>query len=171
MNPAKPTLRLWLIGLVTFAIVIALGVWLRQASDFGIVDHQLAGTAKRVNEIQGNWSDEGVRWLAILSMAGDLVFIGIYGLGSWVAARGFMRQSGAVVRIIGLVSAVAAVFFLATDYTETILQFIQLVQDAGDDRFARIAASMQQIKIASWTATFIGIAAAWAIMRFSTSDT
>ena len=169
MTDTRPPLRAWIAGLVAFAIVIALGIWLRSASEFGIVDHQLAGNAERVDAIQRGWRNEGVRWLAILAMVGDLFFIALYSWGSWLAGRGFMRVANRAVRVIGLVVAAAAVLFLITDATETGLQLVQLLREAGSDPMARIAASMQGVKIASWIATFIGVLGALAIARFSSA--
>ncbi|KNH01148.1 hypothetical protein J121_2164 [Qipengyuania citrea LAMA 915] len=130
----------------------------------GIAEHQAAGTAARVDAIQAQWHAGGVRPLAVFAMFGDLVFIGIYGAGSWIAGRSFMRMGGTV-RTIGAVVAAAALVFVLTDYTETLLQLAQLLRDAGSDRLAGIAAAMRPIKIAAWAATFVGVVAAWLILR------
>lgn len=164
---AKPEIRLWIAGLALFAIVIALGVWLKASSTFGILDHQIAGTAKQVDTIQEAWKADGVRWLAIAAMAGDLIFIGVYGLGSWIAGHSFMKMERKRLKWLGAFVIVAAAVFLFTDYTETVLQFIQLVRDRGSDQMAQIAASMQTTKIAAWIVTFIGVIVALALDRFS----
>ena len=130
----------------------------------GIAEHQAAGTAARVDAIQAQWHTGGVRPLAVFAMFGDLVFIGIYGVGSWIAGRSFMRMGGTV-RTIGAVVAAAALVFLLIDYTETLLQLAQLLRDAGSDRLAGIAATVRPIKIAAWAATFVGVVAAWLILR------
>lgn len=166
MTP-KPALRWWLIGLGLFAFVVALGVWLQQASAFGIVEHQLAGTAERVNEIQQAWRADGVRWLAICAMTADLVFIGVYGWGSWIAGRSFLAMGRKRLQWIGAFVAAGAAVFLLTDYVETILQFIQLLRENGSDEMAQTAASMQQAKIAAWTVTFFGVILGLIVRRFS----
>ena len=61
--------------------------------------------------------------------------------------------------------AVAAVVFVFTDYLETVLQFIQLLQDRGVDWMAATAAFAQPIKVAAWIATFIGVIAGWGAAR------
>ncbi|BDI61362.1 hypothetical protein [Qipengyuania nanhaisediminis] len=160
-------LRPWLIGLAIFALVVLLGIWLRSQSIYGIVDHQLAGTAEQVDAIQDQWRAEGVRWLAILAMLGDLVFIGVYGWGAWVVGRALAARDDMLARVLGWTVALAAVLFLITDYAETVLQFIQLVRSDGSDTMARIAASMQGTKIASWIASFVGVLAAIVLNRFS----
>ena len=80
MNAAAPELRWWLWGLFAFVVVIGLGaaVTAPDPVTFGITDHQAAGTAARVDAIQTQWRDGGVRPLAILAMIGDLVVIAIY---------------------------------------------------------------------------------------------
>lgn len=164
----RPDLRWWLIGLAVFAVVVALGAWLSGSSGFGIVDHQLAGDAATVDAIQADWRANGVRWLALLAMAGDLVFIGIYSFGAWVAGRGFARLGPPSLRAIGWIAAAAAALFCFTDYLETLLQFVQLLRERGSDGLAAIAAAMQIPKVLSFLVSFIAILAALILRRFRT---
>ena len=171
MTAAGPKLRWWLWGLVAFAVVIAI-TYAVSAPDnvtLGIVEHQSAGSAARVDQIQAQWSAAGRRPLAIVAMLGDLVFIGIYGWGSWIAGRSFMALGG-LVRIIGALVAIAAMIFLLTDYTETLLQLFQLLRNEGSDRLAGIAATVRPIKTVAWIVTFLGVIAAVAIRRFAPSS-
>lgn len=165
MNTTGPKLRWWLWGLLAFAVVIALSMAITapESVTLGIGEHQSAGTAARVNEIQAQWSAGGVRSLAIISMIGDLIFIGIYGLGSWIAGRSFMAMGG-MLKIAGAVIALAALAFLVTDYTETLLQLAQMLRDEGSDRMAGIAAAVRPVKIVAWLVTFGGVllALGWA---------
>jgi hypothetical protein len=167
MTPAEPDLRWWLWGLAAFAVVIALSLAITMPADvtLGIADHQAAGSAARVDEIQAQWREGGVRTLAILSMLGDLVFIGIYGWGSWRAGRSLMATPGSA-GMLGLLVAIAAVVFLVTDYTETVLQLIQLLRDRGSDAMAAVAASVRPAKMLAWIATFGGVLMALTIRRF-----
>jgi hypothetical protein len=165
-----PALRGWLIGLALFALVILLSTALQRASAYGIVEHQLAGTAQRVNEIQQAWRADGVRWLAILAMLADLVFIGVYGWGSWIAGRSFMAMRRKRLQWLGAFVAAAAAVFLLTDYAETVLQIIQLIRDQGSDAMAQTAASMQQVKLASLVVTVVGVIAGLLVRRFSAPD-
>ena len=115
MSEPKPNLRWWLWGLVAFAIVIVLSMAVMhpESVTLGIAEHQAAGSAARVDEIQGQWREGGVRTLAIIAMLGDLVFIGIYGWGSWLAGRSFMAMRGAA-RMLGMLIAISAITFLVT---------------------------------------------------------
>ncbi len=169
MNEA-PVLRWWLIGLGLFALVVALGMGLQQSSAYGIVEHQLAGTAGRVDEIQAAWRADGVRWLAIVAMLADLVFIGVYGWGSWIAGRSFMAMGRKRLQWLGAFVAAGAAVFLLTDYVETVLQVIQLVRERGSDAMAQTAASVQQAKVAAFVVTFVGVIAGLLIRRFSAPD-
>ena len=77
-----------------------------------------------------------------------------------------MRMGGTV-RTIGAVVAAAALVFVLTDYTETLLQLAQLLRDAGSDQLAGIAATARPVKVAAWVVTFLGVIAAWLIRRFA----
>ena len=167
MSEPKPNLRWWLWGLVAFAIVIVLSMAVMhpESVTLGIAEHQAAGSAARVDEIQGQWREGGVRTLAIIAMLGDLVFIGIYGWGSWLAGRSFMAMRGAA-RMLGMLIAISAITFLVTDYTETILQVVQLLSEQGSDWMAAVAATARPVKIVAWIATFGGVLMALAVRRF-----
>ena len=166
MLDKRPQLKLWFLGLAMFSILIAMSFIRADASEYGIVDHQAAGTAAVVDTIQADWRANGLRTLAILSMIGDLIFIGVYGWGSYVAGRSFSRMDGGRLRAVGLVVAFAAVIFLITDYVETILQLIQLLRDQGSDWMAGTAATVRPIKVIAWIVTFVGVIAGMAIARF-----
>lgn len=168
---SRVNVTIWLTGLVAFAIVIGIGSTITAPDDvtWGIVDHQAAATAIRVDEIQAQWRNGGVRTNAIVAMIGDLIFIGIYGLGSYLAGRGYAQARTGVLRLIGMLVSAAAIVFLITDYLETSLQLVQLVQDQGSDLMAGTAATAQPIKIAAWIVTFVGVVAALIIDRFSSS--
>ncbi len=167
MSEPKPNLRWWLWGLVAFAIVIVLSMAVMhpESVTLGIAEHQAAGSAARVDEIQDQWREGGVRPLAIIAMLGDLVFIGIYGWGSWLAGRSFMAMRGAA-RMLGMLIAISAITFLVTDYTETILQVVQLLSEQDSDWMAAVAATARPVKIVAWIATFGGVLMALAIRRF-----
>jgi hypothetical protein len=167
MSEPKPNLRWWLWGLLAFAIVIVLSMAVThpESVTLGIAEHQAAGSAAWVDEIQGQWREGGVRTLAIIAMLGDLVFIGIYGWGSWLAGRSFMAMRGPA-RMLGMLIAISAIIFLVTDYTETILQVVQLLSEQGSDWMAAVAATVRPVKIVAWIATFGGVLMALAIRRF-----
>lgn len=172
MNDAKPEVGGWLRGLAAFAIVIVLSLGITlfgEGVTFGIGEHQAAGSAARVDEIQAQWRAGGVRNLAIVAMIGDLVFIGIYGWGSWVAGRSFMAMAG-ILRLLGGLVALSAAIFLVTDYTETTLQLVQLAREQGAGWMAGTAATVRPIKVAAWIASFIGVLLALAIRRIASPN-
>ncbi|XUU60195.1 hypothetical protein ACRAQ6_11555 [Erythrobacter sp. HA6-11] len=146
----------WLGGLIIFALLrIPHGPLAIAAVPGGILDHQAAMTAAEVDRIQAAWSSAELMDHAWWGMVGDLVFIGVYGLGALFGGLLLRRDSG-LIAAIGLVVSIAAITFLGTDYVETISQFIQL-NSRGDDRLAATAATMQPVKIAAWVVTFVGL--------------
>lgn len=164
-------IRLWLISLGVFALVVALTAAVTQMATpgvvtFGIVDHQAAGTAARVDAIQAQWRAGGVRNLAIIAVLGDLAWIWIYALGSYLAGREFATKRQGALRFIGLIVCASAVVFGITDYVETIAQLIQLLNESGSDTLAGIAASVQPIKIAAFIVAFVGVVLALVADRF-----
>ncbi|WP_298333894.1 hypothetical protein [uncultured Erythrobacter sp.] len=163
----KISIRTWLISLAVFVFVIFLSSRITQGDvTFDILAHQAAGTADRVNEIQTQWREAGVQNSAIVAMIGDLAWIWIYAFGSFLAGREFATKREGVLRVIGLFICVAGVVFGITDYTETISQFIQLLQDTGSDTLAGIAAFMQPIKVTAFLVAFFGVIIAVVMDRF-----
>ena len=160
--------RFWLAGLVLFAIAIALGMAVTQGDvTLGIIEHQSAGTAERVDEIQAQWRAGGVRGIAIAAMAADLVFIGVFAWGSYLLGRNFVATRASVIRELGLAIMAAAVVFCFTDYTETVLQFIQLLRDEGSEWMAGTAATVRPIKVFAWCVAFLGVLAVLVVRRIS----
>ena len=158
--------RYWLFGLLLFAAMIALNPILSTSvSPMGISDHQTAGSAAKIEAIQRVWQAAGVLLIARASMMIDLLFIGVYSWGAWNGGK-FMRSdaSASVRRIGGLVMG-ASLIFLVTDYTETICQFIQVMQFKGSDPLAYVAATVQPVKSLAWIVTFVGLLAALLLRR------
>ena len=163
-----PTFRLflwwWLAGLAIFALVVALGLPLSTPEvPGGILDHQAAGTGAEIDRIQRAWAGAGLLDRARIAMAADLVFIGVYGVGSVLGGLHFSRAGAGLVSALGKLVAVAGAVFLVTDYAETICQLIQLTRFAGADTLAGIAAAARPPKIAAWIVTMLGVlvALAW----------
>ncbi len=160
--------RYWLFGLLLFAAMIALNPTLSTSvSPMGISDHQTAGTAAKVDSIQQAWKAAGVLLIARASMLIDLLFISVYSWGAWNGGK-FMRSDASpnVRRIGGLVMG-ASLVFLVTDYTETICQFVQVIQFKGSDMLATIAAKAQPVKSLAWIVTFVGLLAALLLRRMA----
>ncbi|MEM1053418.1 MAG: hypothetical protein AAGI28_15120 [Pseudomonadota bacterium] len=163
----KVSVRFWLVGVLVFLAVTTITSTVTQGDvTLGIVDHQAAGTAARVDEIQAQWRDGGVRNLAIAAFVADLAWIWIYALGGYLAGKGFATKRTGLLRGTGLVICVAAIVFGITDYIETILQFIQMLRDAGSDWMAGVAAFMQPIKIVAFIVVFLGVILSLIIDRF-----
>ncbi len=165
MAQAQIKLRWWIYGLIAFAIVIALSIPLQIVTEFGISDHQYAATAARVDEIQSAWQAGGVFELGLVSMLADLVFIGIYSIGAWIAGRSMAETGHTVIKALGIAAYVCAVIFCVTDYTETSLQVIQMARAAGTDWMADTASTARPIKMASFTISFFAILAGVMMQR------
>lgn len=169
MTPSKRTgLAWWIAGLVAFGIVIWLGLPLNiDAVPGGILDHQHATSAKMVNDIQHAWRDAGLLGTARIAMIGDLIFIGIYGLGCVLTGLHYRARKQVVLRALGWTAIASGVIFLATDYGETIAQLVQLVRFAGDDDLAMLASTLRPIKVASWIGGFLTVILALIAERIS----
>lgn len=160
--------RYWLLGLMLFAVMIVINPSLSNSvAPMGISDHQAAATAERVNAIQTSWQAEGVLWLARLSMAIDLVFIGVYSWGAWLGGKVMRAQLGQGLRNLGLAIMVAAILFGLTDYTETLSQFVQVMRLEGSDALAGLAATVRPIKTVAFLTTFIGLLVALLLRRMA----
>ncbi|WP_435417359.1 hypothetical protein WAB17_10825 [Parerythrobacter aurantius] len=149
-------IMVWVGGLVAFAVT----VWLHlplvlETVPGGILDHQRAGTAERVDVIQREWAAAGVYRSALTAMLSDVGFILLYGTGSLLGGLYFMRRSRPLVRRLGAVLALSAGLFIAADLLETGLQLSQLVAAKGDDVSAGLAAAMAYPKLVGWTLCFL----------------
>ena len=144
----------WGSGMAIFLTLVATGSALQtDVAPGGILDHQSAATADRVNAIQASWAEAGVLKEARLGMIGDLVFILLYSIGGIIGGRLLWQKANSPsLKKLGLFIIVAYFTFFVTDYGETVSQFIQLMQQQGSDTLAGIAAFFQPIKIASWIA-------------------
>lgn len=155
MTLHRAFLALWIGGLVAFAIVIMLSLPLILTDvPGGIADHEKAATAQEAWRIQLAWASAGLTGAARLAMIADLVFIGIYGIGSLLGGM-WLRREG--IGVVCSLVVIAAITFLLTDYAETIAQLVQLMQGQGDDALAQLAATMRPVKMAAWVATFLGV--------------
>lgn len=123
------------------------GQMVTPVSPGGILDHQVAATAARVDEIQGAWAQAGNLSFARLSIGLDLVFIGVLTVAGVIGGVRIARaRQGAILKGIGWLTAVGFLVFGGADYTETISQFIQ-VMSHGIDPLAQLAATANKPKI------------------------
>ncbi|GAB5489541.1 MAG: hypothetical protein Pars2KO_31110 [Parasphingorhabdus sp.] len=155
----------WGSGMTLFLLLVASGGALQtEVAPGGILDHQAAGSAERVNAIQSSWINAGVLTNAKLGMIGDLTFILLYSVGGIIGGRLLWQQAGSPsLKKFGLLIIVTYFVFFITDYGETISQFVQLMQGQGSNILAGIAAFLQPIKAISWIAgtVMILIALVW----------
>jgi hypothetical protein len=160
MQSEKSFWRYWLGGLLLLAFMAALNPLLANAvAPWAILDHQTAGSAARVDAIQFAWARDGVLNLARFSMAVDLLFIPVYSWGAYCGGRMMRAEANPkLVRVGGLIMVAAALYPLL-DYTETISQFIQVMQFKGSDSLASIAAAVKPVKSVVFLITMFGILA------------
>jgi|TARA_R100001244_G_scaffold96522_7_gene72320 hypothetical protein len=149
----------WGGGLALFLYLIASGGMLETAvAPNGILDHQSAATAERVNAIQNSWAEAGLLDLARWGMIGDLIFIGLYMSGGIIGGRLVWQQARSpTLKKIGLLCVVSYFLFGVSDYIETICQLVQLLQDQGSDILAGMAALAKPVKVVTWIVGTIAI--------------
>jgi hypothetical protein len=164
--------RYWLAGLLLFAVMIAMNPSISNIhAPMGILEHQAARTAAKVDAIQRQWQADGVLWLARLSMAIDLVFVAVYSWGALLGGKVMRASASPGAQRLGVLIMVAAVLFCVTDYAETISQFVQAMQYKGSDLLAGIAATARPIKSLAWVITFVGLLAALLLRRMAARAT
>lgn len=162
MTVSKRTAMIWWVGgLIAFAIVIALSAPLiTDTVPGGISDHQKAPNAAAVDGIQNAWRADGLAGLATISMIGDLIFVGIYGIGCVLAGMHYRAHGAGVLRLLGWIAMGSGIVFLVSDYGETVCQLIQMVRFAGDNDLAAIASGLRPIKVAAWIVSFLAVVGA-----------
>ena len=164
MTLRRAFLWTWISGFVLFGLVISLSLPLVLTDvPGGIVDHQAAGTAAEVDRIQTAWRLAGLWNWAAIAMIGDLVFIGVYGVGCLLGGLTFRRSLSGFGRVLGTAALVGGAIFLVTDYIETIAQIIQLWRFSGNDTLASLAASVRPTKTLSWIVATSSVLAALAM--------
>jgi hypothetical protein len=151
---------LFALGWALFAFLAATNnQMVTPVSPGGILDHQVAGTAARVDEIQGAWSEAGAIPFARFSIGVDLLFIGVLAVAGAIGGALTARAAwGPLLRGLGWLTAFAFLVFGAADYTETIAQFVQAMSH-GDDGLAGLAATANKPKVAAFLAGHAGLIA------------
>ena len=149
----------WGGGLALFLYFVASAGALETAvAPGGILDHQSAGTAERVNAIQQSWAELGLTGRAKWSMIGDLVFIGLYTSGGIMGGRLIWQEARSPsLKKLGLFMVLTYFLFGLLDYAETLSQITQLLQDRGSNLLAGIAAFAQPLKVGAWIIATVGM--------------
>lgn len=142
----------WGGGLALFLyLVVTAGALQTAVAPGGILDHQSAATAERVNAIQQSWAAAGVLDVARWAMIADLVFITLYMSGGIIGGRLiWQRANSPTLKKIGLLCVLSYFLFGLTDYVETVCQLVQLVNERGNDILAGTAALAKPVKTISW---------------------
>jgi hypothetical protein len=167
MTLRKAFLVTWLSSFVLFAIVLFLHMPLVLTEvPGGIVDHQTAGSAAEVNRIHAAWEAAGVIGTARYAVISDLIWIGVFGLGSVLGGQYFRTVGSGVVRHLGTLIILCGVVFIISDYGETFAQFRQLIAYEGSDAQAGLAATLQPIKMVASNGALIGVIVCFAIRWF-----
>ncbi len=154
----KNFIRLWLLGiLLLIAMIFGNLLLITDISPMAMSDHQSAGSAARIDEIQWAWAAANLILYAKISMVIDLFFIAIYSLGAICGGILLRYDARLFVRRIGALVIAAATIFFVTDYIETIAQIIQLFSMHGSDALSSAAAAVGSAKNIAFLITFLGL--------------
>lgn len=158
----------WGGGLAVFGILIATsGPLMTDVAPQGILDHQSAGTAERVNAIHQSWAAIDRMNFAKWSMIGDILFITLYMSGGIIGGRLIWQQAKSpTLKKVGLLCVLTYFLFGLTDYVETISQLVQLVRDQGSDILAGTAELARPVKTIAWITGTVAMIAALIWRRF-----
>lgn len=153
---------LWLGGLGILAVLLSIGDELfTQAAPRGILDHQSARTAARVDEIQQSWAAIGKLQFAKYVISADLVFIFSYSLGGIIGGWLLWKESSSLsLRRLGALVGIAYIAFGLLDSAETLSQFAQIISERGSDTLAAIAAFVQPPKFLAFGVGFVALTSA-----------
>ena len=163
----RPYTLFWL-GIAAFVVVALLAMPLTiTAVPGGLGDHQAALTGADVDRIQNAWRTAGVEGMARATMIADLIFIGIFAIGAFLAGRHLWRLGSGFVRWCGLAAMVGAVIFGVTDYAETISETVELFRFAGDDTLAGIASTARPIKMVAFFVALVPVLIGMLVRRIS----
>ncbi len=156
----------WLGGLGLLVVSLFIHAPLAiEAVPGGILDHQSAGNAARVNAIQEAWAAAGLLDQARIAMAVDLVFIWAYSLAAMNGGRTFRDKENRTLSVLGWIALGSASIFFLTDLGETSAQVYQLNRFEGSDGLALIASSLGPPKLVSFFASLGALVAALLMER------
>ncbi len=153
---------LWLGGLGILALLLSIGDELfTQAAPRGILDHQSAGTAARVDEIQESWAAIGKLQFAKYVITADLVFIFSYSLGGIIGGWLIWKEaSSPLLKKLGALALAAYMSFGLLDAIETLSQFGQIISEQGINTLAALAAFVQPPKFVAFAVGFVAMVSA-----------
>lgn len=147
---------LWLTGIVIIVVLISQND--RLVTDIapqGMIDHQVAATAKRVEDIHASWRAAGAMGFFRIAILFDLLFIVLYSTGGVIG--GMLVRRGARSAWLKALAGLAILAYMAfgiLDMTETLCQALQGFVTGGNDGLAGLAAIAQPPKMIAF---FVGL--------------
>ena len=153
--------RFWILWLTGIVIIVALvsqnDRLVTEIAPQGMIDHQIAATAQRVEDIHASWRAAGVMDFFRIAILFDLLFILLYSTGGILGGLLIRRDArSALLKPLAGLSIVAYAAFGLLDFTETFCQALQGFVTGGNDMLASIAAWAQPSKMVAF---FIGFPA------------
>lgn len=153
---------LWLMGIVIIVVLISQNY--RLVTDIapqGMVDHQLAASALRVEQIHVSWRAVGAMGFFKIAILFDLLFIVLYSTGGVLGGLLIRRDArSALLKALAGIAILAYAAFGFFDLTETLCQAIQGLVTGGNDTLATIAAKAQPPKMLAFSVSFPALVAA-----------
>ena len=164
---------LWLTGIVIIVVLISQND--RLVTDIapqGMVDHQVAETAKRVEDIHDSWRAAGAMDFFRVAIVFDVMFIVLYSAGGVIG--GLLVRRGARSAWLKALAGLAILAYAAFgifDLTETLCQAMQGFVTGGNNALAGIAAMAQPPKMLAFFVGFPSLVAAlaWFRLEFASS--
>lgn len=153
---------LWLTGIAIIVVLVSQNERLvTDVAPQGMVDHQLAATAQRVEAIHDSWRAAGAMGFFKIAILFDLLFIVLYSVGGVIGGLLVRRgaRSGLLKALAGLAVLAYAAFGIL-DFTETLCQAIQGFLTGGNDALASTAATAQPPKMFAFFVGFPSLVAA-----------
>ena len=158
---------LWLTGIAIIVFLISQNdLLVTDIAPQGMVDHQVAATAKRVEDIHNSWRAAGAMQFFRVAIVFDLLFIVLYSTGGVIG--GMLVRRGARSAWLKALAALAILAYTAfgiLDMTETLCQAIQGFATGGNNALAGIAAMAQPPKMVAFFVGFPSLVAALAWFR------
>lgn len=161
----------WMTFAAGWALLIAMAAtnsrMATPVSPNGILDHQSAATGARAGAIQQGWADAHVLDFARLSIGTDLVYIGVLTVAALIGCALIARRAnGPLLRGFVFLLELVWLAYGASDYIETIAQFVE-VESGATDPLAAIAAAMGPAKVATFIAGHAGLLVALLWLPFA----
>lgn len=162
---------LWLTGIVIIIALVSQNDRLvTEITPRGMVDHQLAATAQRIELIHAAWRAAGTMDFFKIAILFDLLFIVLYSTGGVIGGLLVRRSTRSVfLRALASLAIIAYAIFGVLDLTETLSQTVQGFVTGGNDLLAALAATVQPPKMLAFFVGFPALVAALIWFRLENS--